>query len=75
MDTDEQGVIFPDIIHPTHAILRVARGGVIVGKPARIDMDRFGEMLDRSNGEFGDPSRDLGGPKLPKVEEVKRRRA
>lgn len=61
-------VSHPDKIIVRHA-LKDAAGNLVEGKPAHIELERFGEVLDRSCKRFGDPSKSIGGPTIPKEKE------
>ena len=65
------------LIHPTHLLVVYKRtGDEFTRPPAKIDFDKLQDTMDRCNREFGDPSKVLGGPKLPTVAvQTKKRRA
>lgn len=61
------------LIHPTKLVVRFKRADGAEGK-ALVDWDKFDAANDRSVREFGDPSKNIGGPVIP-VEQPKRRKA
>lgn len=68
----------PDLTHPTKMVVRfIRKGDESKRPPALVELDRLGEMMDRGNREFGDPTKFIGGPKLPAetIVQGKRRRA
>jgi hypothetical protein len=69
----EEAVIDEFEIHPAKIIVRSKSDG-IANKPVLVDMDKFDGLIARSNAAFGDASKPVTGPKLPKIEEPKRRR-
>lgn len=64
---EDVDIIDPEKIIVLHALNNVEQ------KPLRLGLDQFCDLLDRCTKRYGDPTRILGGPKMP-VDEPKGKR-